>query len=66
MDVAITGVVVTRPDKKDTFYGHKIIGIDCVKERKALMLIAVHEQYYQEIVDGLKNRGFRNFIYVCE
>lgn len=66
MDVRIDGIVITKPDKKRTFYGHKIIGVDSFKEKDALILIAVGERYYQEIADGLKDRGIENYIYVCE
>lgn len=66
VDVEINGVVVTTPGEKHTFYGHKVIGVDSLEEKSALILIAVSEQYYQEIADGLKSRGLDNYIYVCE
>ncbi len=65
-DVKIHGIVVTELEKKYTFYGHKIIEADCIEDKDALVLIAVREQFYQEIVNGLNDRGIKNYIYVCE
>lgn len=54
-------LVSSKTDNPDSFCGLPVVQADEVQNKESLVLIAVSEKFYEDVVNNLKSLDFRNF-----